>query len=258
MPYIEGKPLSEAIARGQAVPEAQAAALARKLALALQEAHDQGVIHRDLKPGNIMVNRRGDLVIMDFGLARIAGGDDGPITRTGHVLGTALYMAPEQAAGDADAVGPAADVYSLGVILHELLTGRRPFEGPWSLVIGLKNVKDPEPPSRHRPDLDPGAGRHLPEGHRPEAGGPLSDDGRVRRGPGRLPRGTGRPVPLQAFRGVSWGRRGDVRARGSPPGLSEARSGRRQAPPRRLSRDRARIIAAAPAGFLALILPSPS
>ena len=76
MPYIEGKPLSEAIARGRPFTEAQAAAVARKLALALAEAHARGVIHRDLKPANIMVNRRRDLVIMDFGLARIAGGDD--------------------------------------------------------------------------------------------------------------------------------------------------------------------------------------
>ena len=88
MPYIEGKPLSEAIARGQAVPEAQAAAVARKLALALQEAHARGVIHRDLKPGNIMVNRRRELVIMDFGLARMAGrrrraASPGPATSSG-------------------------------------------------------------------------------------------------------------------------------------------------------------------------------
>ena len=155
MPYIEGKPLSEAMTRGQTITEAQAAAVIRKLALALQEAHEKGIIHRDLKPGNIMVNRRRELIIMDFGLARMIDGDHNPITRTGHVLGTALYMAPEQAAGDIAAIGPAADVYSLGVILFELLTGYRPFEGPWSLVIGLKNVKDPDPPSKHRPDLSP-------------------------------------------------------------------------------------------------------
>ena len=155
MPYIEGQPLSEAIPRGQQVPEAQAAALVRKLALALAEAHEKGVVHRDLKPGNIMVNRRRVPIIMDFGLARMVGGDDAPLTRTGHVLGTALYMAPEQAAGDITAAGPACDVYSLGVILYELLTGHRPFEGPWSLVIGLKNVQDPEPPSKHRPGLSP-------------------------------------------------------------------------------------------------------
>jgi serine/threonine protein kinase len=155
MPYIEGKPLSEAIADGRVISESQAAAVVRKLALALQEAHDKGVIHRDLKPGNIMVNRRRGLIIMDFGLARVADGDDRPVTRTGHVLGTALYMAPEQAAGDL-AAGPACDVYSLGVILYELLTGRRPFEGPWSLVIGLKSVKDPDPPSSHRPGLGAG------------------------------------------------------------------------------------------------------
>jgi formylglycine-generating enzyme required for sulfatase activity/serine/threonine protein kinase len=154
MPYIQGKTLADAISKDQTFTEAQAAAVVRKLALALREAHDKGIIHRDLKPGNIMVNRHRELIIMDFGLARVVDGDDKPITRTGHVLGTALYMAPEQAAGEA-AIGPAADVYSLGVILHELLTGRRPFEGPWSLVIGLKNVKDPEPPSKLRPDLSP-------------------------------------------------------------------------------------------------------
>jgi serine/threonine protein kinase len=155
MPYIEGKPLSEALAKDQTFTEAQAAAVVRKLALALQEAHEKGVVHRDLKPANIMIKKGRDFVIMDFGLARMVGGGDGALTRTGHVLGTALYMAPEQAAGDTAATGPACDVYALGVILHELLTGRRPFEGPWSLVIGLKNVKDPDPPSTHRPGLIP-------------------------------------------------------------------------------------------------------
>jgi formylglycine-generating enzyme required for sulfatase activity/serine/threonine protein kinase len=154
MPYIEGKPLSEAMTRDKAVTEAHAVAVTRKLALALQEAHAQGVVHRDLKPANIMIKKGRELVIMDFGLARMVGGEEG-LTRTGHVLGTALYMAPEQAAGDAHAIGPPCDVYALGVILYELLTGVRPFEGPWSLVIGLKSVKDPDPPSKHRPDLGP-------------------------------------------------------------------------------------------------------
>jgi serine/threonine protein kinase/WD40 repeat protein len=154
MPFIQGKTLADALSKDQTFTEAQAAAVIRKLALALQEAHEKGVVHRDLKPANIMIKKGRDLVIMDFGLARMAGGEEG-ITRTGHVLGTALYMAPEQAAGDLATLGPPADVYALGIILHELLTGRRPFEGPWSLVIGLKSVKDPEPPSKHRPDLGP-------------------------------------------------------------------------------------------------------
>jgi serine/threonine protein kinase len=155
MPYIKGKSLSEAIGQDQTITEAQAAAIALKLAQALQEAHDRGIIHRDLKPSNIMFNRRRELIVMDFGLARVVDADDKPITRTGHVLGTALYMAPEQASGDLSAVGPACDVYSLGVILYELLTGRRPFEGPWAVVIGLKSVKNPDPPSAYRSDLSP-------------------------------------------------------------------------------------------------------
>ena len=185
MPYIQGKTLADAIPKDQTFTEAQAAAVVRKLALALQEAHDKGIIHRDLKPGNIMINRHRELIIMDFGLARVVDGDDKPITRTGHVLGTALYMAPEQAAGEA-AIGPTADIYSLGVILHELLTGRRPFEGPWSLVIGLKNVKDTDPPSQLSARSQPHPGRHLPEGHREGPERPLSDDGRIRGGIGLL------------------------------------------------------------------------
>ena len=155
MPYIEGRTLGDLLAGGPAFTETQAAALVLKLARALHEAHARGIIHRDLKPGNVMINRRREPIVMDFGLARAVDGGDQTITRADHVLGTAHYMAPEQAAGAPAAVGPAADVYSLGVILHELLTGRRPFEGPLSVVIGLKCVNDPRPPSTLRPGLDP-------------------------------------------------------------------------------------------------------
>jgi formylglycine-generating enzyme required for sulfatase activity/predicted Ser/Thr protein kinase len=155
MPYIEGKPLSEAIGPDRLSPPHQAAAVVRKLALALEEAHQKGVIHRDLKPANIMLNRRRELVIMDFGLARRSSADDPRLTQSGAVLGTPAYMPPEQVTGDTAKIGPGCDIYSLGVILYEMLTGRRPFEGPLAAVLGQIMVAEPPPPSRHRPGLDP-------------------------------------------------------------------------------------------------------
>src|SRR5918994_148278 len=137
MPYIEGKPLSQVIDPDRPLPQRQAAAVVRKLALAMAEAHRLGVIHRDLKPANVMANKRRELVVLDFGLARRDGGGDARLTRDGAVLGTPSYMAPEQVAGDVAAMGPGCDIYSLGVILYELLTGRVPFEGPVTAVLGL-------------------------------------------------------------------------------------------------------------------------
>jgi serine/threonine-protein kinase len=104
------------------------AALVEKVARAVHYAHGEGVLHRDLKPSNILINSRGEPLVSDFGLARLAESDI-ELTRTGAVLGTPAYMAPEQAAGLNKEVGPAADVWALGVILFELLAGRRPFLG---------------------------------------------------------------------------------------------------------------------------------
>src|SRR5262249_21121146 len=135
MAYIDGRPLSELVAGGQPLPQRQAAEIVRKVALALEEAHAQGVVHRDLKPANVMMNRRGEPVVMDFGLACLLNQQGTRLTRTGAVLGTPAYMAPEQVLGDLKSVGPRSDVYSLGVILYELLTAHRPFEGHAALVL---------------------------------------------------------------------------------------------------------------------------
>jgi serine/threonine protein kinase len=155
MAYVEGEPLSAHIAqRGEPCPVADAAALVRKLALAIHVAHEHGIVHRDLKPANIMLNRQGEPVIVDFGLARRADADDVTLTRLGEILGTPAYMSPEQVAGEVEKIGPASDLYSLGVILFELLTGRRPFQGTIAVVLG-QILRDPvPPPSSFRSGLD--------------------------------------------------------------------------------------------------------
>jgi len=155
MAYIEGRPLSAFIQPDNQQPERQILLLVRKLALALQEAHDQGVVHRDLKPANIMVDKKGEPIIMDFGLAQqTRRNEDVRLTQTGNILGTPAFMSPEQVEGEPDKIGPSTDQYSLGVILYELLTGELPFRGSIAAVMGQILTKEPLPPSQRRPDLD--------------------------------------------------------------------------------------------------------
>src|SRR5262249_19171373 len=129
----------------------EAARLLRTLALAMQAAHEKGIIHRDLKPGNVLLAEDGSPKITDFGLARMVGadGDSGGKTRTGAVMGTPSYMAPEQAAGKAHGLGPPCDVYALGTILYESPTGRPPFVGPTTLETLLMVMEqEPVPPGQ--------------------------------------------------------------------------------------------------------------
>lgn len=156
MGFIDGAPLSKFIKKDKPLPERQAAAVVRKLALALQEAHDKGVIHRDLKPANVMINKRKEPIIMDFGLARRNLSGDAQLTQTGAFMGTPYYMSPEQILGNLDAMGPPCDIFALGVILYQLTSGRLPFEGNNPMSIASKILKDePEPLTSIVADVTP-------------------------------------------------------------------------------------------------------
>jgi WD40 repeat protein/tRNA A-37 threonylcarbamoyl transferase component Bud32 len=152
MEYLSGGSLSDRLKRSGLHDPKAAAELVATLAGAVHAAHDLGIVHRDLKPGNVLYDEHGQPKVTDFGLAKRAGGSD--LTATQAVMGTPAYMAPEQARGDTKFVGPQADVYSLGVILYEFLTGSRPFEAPDQLALLRKVAEDePERPSKKAPGL---------------------------------------------------------------------------------------------------------
>jgi len=154
MAYIEGRPLSDYIKPDKPQQPRNIVLTVRKLALALQEAHERGVVHRDLKPANIMIDQKNEPVIMDFGLARqLETSNSVRLTQTGQILGSPAYMSPEQVEESAS-IGPVSDIYSLGVIFYELLTGQLPFKGSIAAVLGQIMSKDPTPLADLRPELD--------------------------------------------------------------------------------------------------------
>ena len=156
MEFVAGRKLQEFIKPDQPLSEKQAMAAVRKIALAMQEAHALGVIHRDLKPDNIMVNEKGDPVVMDFGLVhKTERKSSTKITKHGTLVGSPAYMSKEQVEGDPDKLTVATDQYSLGVILYQLLTSKLPFEGGIHALLGAILTKEPPPPSHYRPDLNP-------------------------------------------------------------------------------------------------------
>lgn len=143
MAYVNGRPLSEFLQSSKPQSERAIALIVFKIARALEEAHAKGILHRDLKPANIMVDGRGEPIVMDFGLSFRLEDDQSRLTHEGSVIGTPAYMSPEQIDNRCP-IGPATDVYSLGVVMFELLTRRCPFEGSAVSVIG--QVLHAEPP----------------------------------------------------------------------------------------------------------------
>jgi serine/threonine-protein kinase len=178
---VEGGSLATRL-DGKPLPPRRAARLVACLARAVQAAHAQGVVHRDLKPGNVLLTADGVPKLADFGLAKTLDVDLS-LTRTGEVLGTPAYMAPEQALGQAAQVGPLTDVYALGVILYEALTGRPPFLAEtYQEVLRQVSWSEPVPPRRLQPrvprDLEIICLRCLQKepGRRYASAGDLADD----------------------------------------------------------------------------------
>lgn len=154
MDYVEGQNLATLV-RERPLPPARAAELVKTIAEAIQYAHQRGILHRDLKPQNVLMDEHDRPRVTDFGLAKRTGEDSG-LTQSGAVMGSPSYMPPEQATGRHDQVGPHSDVYSLGAILYQLLTGKAPFVGETPLATLRKVVEeDPVPPSKYNPLTPP-------------------------------------------------------------------------------------------------------
>lgn len=150
MEYVPGGTLKDRIWRDGALAPDVAAGVALQIADALQAAHERGVIHRDIKPQNVLVTGSGGIKVADFGIARAASATR--VTRTDHILGTAGYMSPEQAKGEL--VGPGSDLYSLGVVLYEMLIGNLPYEADSALAQTMKHINElPPSPREANPEV---------------------------------------------------------------------------------------------------------
>jgi eukaryotic-like serine/threonine-protein kinase len=151
--HVEGENLKELVLRSGRLPVRRALELSLAIADGLSFAHEHGLVHRDVKPQNVLLSQEGEVKVTDFGIARSLHVEHG-VTQTGTVLGTGEYLAPEQASGKG--VSPATDVYSLGVVLWELLAGDVPFTGENFVAVALRHVNEPPPDLRQRrPDVSP-------------------------------------------------------------------------------------------------------
>ncbi|MEM6530871.1 MAG: serine/threonine-protein kinase, partial [Chloroflexota bacterium] len=142
MAYIDGGSLGDWQREDSVPPPADVVRVLREVAGALDYAHRQGIVHRDIKPDNILIDSEGHAMLADFGIVKIAGGDEN-LTATGGIVGTPAYLAPEQGAGEE--VNQSSDIYALGVVVYELLTGRQPYRADTAIQVIIKHMSDPVP-----------------------------------------------------------------------------------------------------------------
>ena len=172
MKFVEGGQLDE-VARREPMPIRRAVELIAKVARTVHYAHEHGILHRDIKPGNILLDAKGEPHLTDFGLARLVESESS-VTHTLDVLGTPSYMAPEQAVGNNAAVSSATDVYGLGAVLYQLLTGQPPFAGGTTYeTIKLLLDTEPRQPRLLNPKIDRDSQHDLPQVPRERSKAPL-------------------------------------------------------------------------------------